>query len=84
MELNPGSFATFTTKDDSSFHHLFVSFHASLHGFQQGCQPLLFLDSIALKSKYQGTLLAANACDGDDDIFPVAFAMVDPETDDNW
>ncbi|GAB2246365.1 hypothetical protein Droror1_Dr00001858 [Drosera rotundifolia] len=84
MESNPGSLATFTTKDDSSFHRLFVSFYALLYGFEQGCRPLLFLDSIAVKSKYQGTLLAATAADGDDAAFPVAFAVVDSETDDNW
>lgn len=84
METNPGSLATFTTKEDSSFHRLFVSFHASLYGFQQGCRPLLFLDSIPLKSKYQGTLLASTAADGDDGVFPVAFAVVDAESDDNW
>ncbi|PSS21633.1 Protein FAR1-RELATED SEQUENCE like [Actinidia chinensis var. chinensis] len=84
MDTNPGSLATFTTKDDSSFHRLFVSFHASLYGFQHGCRPLLFLDSIPLKSKYQGTLLAATAPDGDDGVFPVAFAVVDAETDDDW
>lgn len=83
-ETNPGSVATFTTKDDSSFHRLFVSFHASVSGFQQGCRPLLFLDSTPLNSKYQGVLLAATAADGDDGIFPVAFAVVDAETEDNW
>ncbi|KAJ0093457.1 hypothetical protein Patl1_24730 [Pistacia atlantica] len=41
-ETNPGSVVTFTTKDDSSFHH------------------------------------------GDDGIFPVAFAVVDAETEENW
>lgn len=84
METNPGSLATFTTKEDSSFHRLFVSFHASLYGFEQGCRPMLFLDSIFLKSKYQGSLLAATAADGDDGFFPVAFAIVDMESDDNW
>ncbi|GKV29052.1 hypothetical protein SLEP1_g38024 [Rubroshorea leprosula] len=84
MEANPGSLATFTTKEDSSFHRLFISFHASLYGFLQGCRPLLFLDSIPLKSKYQGTLLAATAADGDDAVFPVAFSVVDAETADNW
>ncbi|XP_024922262.1 uncharacterized protein LOC107433317 isoform X2 [Ziziphus jujuba] len=34
-ETNPGSIATFTTKEDSSFHRLFVTFHASILGFQQ-------------------------------------------------
>ncbi|GMJ11147.1 MUSTANG 7 [Hibiscus trionum] len=84
METNPGSLATFTTKEDSSFHRLFISFHASLSGFVGGCRPLLFLDSIPLKSKYQGMLLTATAADGDDGVFPVAFAVVDAETNDNW
>lgn len=84
MERNPGSLATFATKEDSSFHRFFVAFHASLYGFQQGCRPLLFLNSIFLKSKYQGTLLAATAADGNDEVFPVAFAVVDSETDENW
>ncbi|XP_028779486.1 uncharacterized protein LOC114735880 isoform X2 [Neltuma alba] len=84
MEANPGSLAICTTKEDSSFHRLFVSFHASLYGFQQGCRPLIFLDSISLKSKYQGTLLVGTAADADDDVFPLAFAIVDAESDDNW
>ena len=84
MEANPGSLALYTTKEDSSFHRLFVSFHASFYGFQQGCRPLFFLDSIPLKSKYQGNMLAATAADADDGVFPVAFAIVDTESDDNW
>lgn len=84
METNPGSIATFLTKEDSSFRSLFVSFHASITGFQKGCRPLLFLDSVPLYSKYQSTLLAATAADGNDDVFPLAFAVVNEETDDNW
>ncbi|KAI5424721.1 hypothetical protein KIW84_030781 [Lathyrus oleraceus] len=81
---NPGSFATFTMKEDSSFHRLFVSFHASLTGFLQACRPLIFLDRTPLNSKYQGELLAAISIDGNDGVFPVAFAVVDAETEDNW
>ncbi|XP_010551020.1 PREDICTED: uncharacterized protein LOC104821747 [Tarenaya hassleriana] len=84
METNPGSLATFTTKEDSSFHRLFVSFHASIYGFLQGCRPLVFLESSPLKSKYLGTLLTATSADGDDEVFPLAFGVVDSETDDNW
>nr|XP_043608881.1 uncharacterized protein LOC122580681 [Erigeron canadensis] len=84
METNPGSLATFATKEDSSFHRVFVSFHASISGFLNGCRPLIFLDDIPLDSKYQGTLLMATAADGDDGVFPLAFAVVDDETDDNW
>lgn len=84
MESNPGSIATFTTNEDSSFRGLFVSFYASIYGFQQGCRPLIFLNSFPLYSKYQGTLLVATAADGNDAVFPVAFAVVDEGTDENW
>ncbi|XP_071705825.1 uncharacterized protein [Rutidosis leptorrhynchoides] len=84
METNPGSRATFSTYEDSSFHRLFVAFHASLIGFIQGCRPLLFLDSTPLNSRYQGMLLTATSTDGNDGVFPVAFAVVDVENEDNW
>ncbi|EPS74077.1 hypothetical protein M569_00678 [Genlisea aurea] len=83
MEANPGSLATFGTKENSSFRRLFVSFHASISGFHH-CRPLIFIDSTLLYSKYQGTLLAATAADGNDDFFPVSFAVVDEETEENW
>ncbi|KAF8389146.1 hypothetical protein HHK36_025839 [Tetracentron sinense] len=84
VETNPGSVAWLSTNDDSRFQRLFVSFHASIYGFQNGCRPLLFLDATSLKSKYHEILLAATAVDGDDGIFPVVFAVVDVENDDNW
>ncbi|CAM8937193.1 unnamed protein product [Rhodiola kirilowii] len=83
-ETNPGSCATFSTKEDSSFHRLFISFNASIIGFQNGCRPLLFLESYPSNTKYQEVVLAATATDGDDGAFPVAFGIVDIESDDNW
>ncbi|XVF21993.1 hypothetical protein REPUB_Repub12eG0136400 [Reevesia pubescens] len=84
VEKNPSSIATLITREDLSFHRLFVSLQASLHGFKNGCRPLLFLDTMTIKSKYQSELLTATALDGNDGIFPVAFAVVDAVNDDNW
>ncbi|XP_042515438.1 uncharacterized protein LOC122089813 [Macadamia integrifolia] len=84
VETNPGSFASLSTKDDLSFQCLFISYYASLYGFQNGCRPLIFLDSTSLKSKYQEILLVATAVDGNDGAFPVAFAVVDVDNDDSW
>lgn len=83
-ETNPGSIATFVTKEDSSFHRLFISFYASISGFKQGSRPLLFLDNAVLNSKYQGVMLIATAADAEEGVFPVAFAIVDAETEENW
>ncbi|KAL3512986.1 hypothetical protein ACH5RR_025703 [Cinchona calisaya] len=84
VETNPGSFAKLITNDDKRLKCLFVSLHCLIHGFQNGCRPLLFLESTSLKSKYQEILLTATAIDADDGFFPLAFAIVDVENNDNW
>ncbi|XP_021592475.1 uncharacterized protein LOC110600074 [Manihot esculenta] len=84
VEANPGSFVNLLIDDDSKFQRLFVSFHASKHGFKSGFRPLLFLDSVSFNSKYYETLLTATALDGDDGAFPVAFAVVDIENKNSW
>ncbi|KAL9227565.1 hypothetical protein vseg_003242 [Gypsophila vaccaria] len=85
LRTNPGSIAlVYGNMDDNSFQRLFVSYQASIYGFLNGCRPLLGLDKIPLKSKYLGTLLLATGFDGNGDLFPLAFGVVDEETDDNW
>lgn len=82
---NPGSIAVvYATGPENCFHRLFISYRASIYGFLQACRPLLELDKAQLKGKYLGTLLCASAVDANDTLFPLAFAVVDSETDDNW
>ncbi|WOL01873.1 hypothetical protein Cni_G10592 [Canna indica] len=83
IETNPGSVATLQTSESSRFR-FFVAFHASLYGFEHGCRPLLFLDAFSLKVNRQWKYLAATAVDGENDIYPVAFSVVDTENNDNW
>lgn len=84
METNPGSMAILYTSVDSKFRRFFVSYKASLHGFEQGCRPLILLDRIPLKSSNQYKVLAATSVDGNDADFPIAFAVVEGETYDCW
>lgn len=84
-KTNPGSHAeVFTAGSDSRFQRFFISFYASLHGFLNGCLPVICLGGIQLKSKYLGTLLSATSFDGDGGVFPLAFGVVDEENDDSW
>ena len=53
-------------------------------GFVNGCRPLIFLDGTHIKNKYKGSLLSAVTKDPNDDLFTVAYAVVDAENDDNW
>ncbi|KAI3714884.1 hypothetical protein L6452_21845 [Arctium lappa] len=84
IETNPGSISKLVVGENKRFKALFVSFYASLCGFQNSCRPLLFLEATSLRSKYGEVLLTANAIDGNDGFFPVTFAIVDVEDDNNW
>ncbi|KAG9440663.1 hypothetical protein H6P81_020828 [Aristolochia fimbriata] len=84
-KTNPGSIAqVFTMGSDHRFQRLFVAFHASIYGFINGCLPLIGLGALQLKSKYLGTLLSATSFDADGALFPLAFGIVDVETDESW
>ncbi|XP_076932630.1 uncharacterized protein LOC143598249 isoform X2 [Bidens hawaiensis] len=84
METNPGSISKLVVGENKRFKALFVSFYSSLCGFVGSCRPLLFLEATSLCSRYGEVLITANAIDGNDDFFPVAFSVVDVEDDNNW
>ncbi|KAG6489350.1 hypothetical protein ZIOFF_050619 [Zingiber officinale] len=47
-------------------------------------RPLVFLDDTHIKNKYKGCILVAVAKDANDDLFTLAYSVVDTENDDNW
>ncbi|XP_028110758.1 uncharacterized protein LOC114309248 [Camellia sinensis] len=84
MEHNPGSYVTL--KHDEHTHRFtkyFISFKACIDGFTH-CRPLIFLDATFLKGHFKGFLLVATAKDGNQGLFPLAFAVVDSENTTNW
>ncbi|KAK9273850.1 hypothetical protein L1049_018662 [Liquidambar formosana] len=84
MRTNLGS-KLFLDMDECSnrFKRFFASFYACIHGFTY-CRPMLFVDGTFLKSRYRGQLLAVMAKNGNQGLFPMAFAVVDAESEDNW
>ncbi|CAL5395991.1 unnamed protein product [Camellia sinensis] len=84
MENNPHSYVNLDFDQQTGrFVRYFIAFRACIDGFN-GCRPLLFLDGTFLKGRFKGTLLAATAKDGNQGLFPVAFAIVDSENSSNW
>ena len=83
---NPGSTIVLECtpeEDGRCFKRVFICYGASATGFQY-CRPVLGLDGTHLKSKYQGILLTATATDANESLFPLAYAVVSGENDDNW
>lgn len=84
---NPGSLCEMHTVYDAAmghrFKYLFVALGASISGFKY-MRPVIIIDGTHLRGKYAGCLLTASAQDGNYQIFPLAFAIVDGENDTAW
>lgn len=66
------------------FQRMFVMYEAQMRGFLSGCRPLIGLDACHLKGPFGGQLMSAIAKDANDQMYPVAMAVVEAETKDSW
>jgi hypothetical protein len=64
-------------------HHVFWSFAQMKHAFKY-CRPVVLVDGTFLTEKYRGTLMMAAAVDPEDQIVPLAFALVEGENNESW
>ncbi|XP_057423577.1 uncharacterized protein LOC130717381 [Lotus japonicus] len=87
-ETNPGSIIKLQLEPrinkNPEFKRFFVCLDAMKKGFVRGCRPWFGIDGCHLKGQYGGVLLSAVAVDGNKDIFPIAFAVVEVECKGSW
>ncbi|XP_076882243.1 uncharacterized protein LOC143530648 [Bidens hawaiensis] len=78
----------FNNQDPNSnletFFRLFVYFDGVKRGFLAGCRKLLCLDGCFLKTFLGGMLLAAIGRDANDQMYLLAWAVVEGESIDSW
>jgi hypothetical protein len=67
-----------------TFQRLYMSLAACKDGFRQACRPVIGVDGCFLKGRYGGQLLAAVGRDSNDNIYPIAMAVVEAQTKDSW
>ncbi|TYK25813.1 protein FAR1-RELATED SEQUENCE 3-like [Cucumis melo var. makuwa] len=75
-----GSVVEYKVDVDGRFLYFFMALSTSISGWQH-CRSVISIDGTSLKNKYGGTLLFASTSDGNDQIFPLAFCVVDSEND---
>lgn len=66
------------------FHGLFFCVNAAKEGFLEGCRPFIGLDGCFIKLTTGAQILAATARDGNNNIYPIAWAVVAKEDTENW
>ncbi|XP_057733909.1 uncharacterized protein LOC130949104 [Arachis stenosperma] len=64
-------------------HRVFWSYYPCIRTFKH-CKPVVQVDETHLYEKYKGCLLVAVLQDGNNNIVPIAFAIVEGETSDAW
>jgi len=67
-----------------TFQRLYMSLVACNEGFKRACRPVIGVDGCFLKGHFGGQLLAAVGRDPNDNIYPIALAVVEAETKDSW
>ncbi|KAK9012159.1 hypothetical protein V6N11_040228 [Hibiscus sabdariffa] len=66
------------------FRRLYVRFSALKEGFKRFCRPVISLDGCYLKGEIKGEILLALGRDGNNQIFPIAWALVEVENRETW
>ena len=90
LQTNPGSTCVVKLKDSESrngmnqFHSFYICFDAMKKGFQQGCRRCIGLDGCFLKGICRGQLLVAVAKDANNQMYPIAWAVIDTESKLTW
>ncbi|KAL0846802.1 hypothetical protein Bca101_020048 [Brassica carinata] len=80
---NPGTVTRLQIDEFGRFMYVFLAFGASVNGFPF-MRKVVVVDGTFLNGRYKGTLLTTLAQDGNFQIFPIAFAVVDTKNDDSW
>ncbi|XP_045790010.1 uncharacterized protein LOC123884755 isoform X2 [Trifolium pratense] len=66
------------------FGSFYFSFDGCKKGFMASCRPFIGLEGCNLKTKFGGHLLIAAGRDANDQYYPLAFAVVENETQESW
>ena len=84
-ETYPGTTVVLCTEPNTNkFWRLYICFDALKKGWKEGCWPIIGVDGCFLKTCCKGELLTAIGRDGNNQMFPIAWAVVNIENKVNW
>ena len=88
LRSNPGSIVVVCLdpeiEDRHVFERFYVCFDALKKGFKAGCIRVIGLDGCWFKGANNGQLLCAIGRDGNNQMYPIAWAAVATETYESW
>ncbi|KAI3886266.1 hypothetical protein MKX03_007986 [Papaver bracteatum] len=79
-----GTVTNLIVNDDGTFRSFFWAFGPCIEAFNICLRPVMIMDSTILTGVYSAVLLIACGVDGENEIVPIAFSVVEEENDDGW
>ena len=71
-------------EEEHVFHRMYICLDACRRGFLDGCKRVIGLDGCFLKGPMKGELLSAIGRDANNQIYPIAWAVVEYENLSSW
>ncbi|XP_020258800.1 uncharacterized protein LOC109835226 [Asparagus officinalis] len=89
VESNPGTIVKVKkvypeSENEARFQRIYICFSALRDGFKNGCRPFIGLDACHLRGNMKGVILTACGVDGNNCMYPFAFAIVEGERAITW
>ncbi|KAL8485722.1 hypothetical protein ACS0TY_027852 [Phlomoides rotata] len=85
---NPGSTVIVGTEDnedgEKKFSRFYMCLQAGKSGFRDGCRPIIGVDGCHLKGPHKGILLTVVGVDANNNLYPIAWAVVNTESRETW
>ncbi|KAH7852686.1 hypothetical protein Vadar_027909 [Vaccinium darrowii] len=63
---------------------MFICYEAQANGFVENCRPIVGLDACFLKGPFGGQLMHAVGRDGNNQMYPIAMAVVESKLKSSW
>ncbi|XP_062103863.1 uncharacterized protein LOC133814976 [Humulus lupulus] len=82
-QANPGTITHLLLDKEDRFKYLYITFSNSIKGCRY-LRPIIVVDGTFLKNAHGGTLFSASTLDSNNNIFVLAFGIVDSENDNSW
>lgn len=70
--------------ENTVFQTFYVCFYALRQSFLEGCRPFISIDGCFLKGPFGGILLTVVGRDGNNQMFPIAWAIIEVENTRTW
>src|ERR1051325_9811735 len=78
---NSGTAYDIEIEDGQFFKYMFMAIGPCVRGFKHCIRPVIVMDGTFLKNKFRGQLIVATCLDGNNQIYPLAFGIVDRKND---